>query len=196
PFRMTISEVFLTYHVRREENDQALWRKERGKPGDTVGLTDQEFATVYGPPPWDLLNDTMSAVGLNYRINNPEGFDDSLQYNLVLSDVTNGTQVSFTDLSSGEETLISIAMSLYYGSNFAEAIEFPHVLLLDDPDATLHPSMIRQLLAVVDDIIHKSFGVKVILVTHQPSTVALAPEDSLYTMQRDASPRVTGASSR
>ena len=74
-------------------------------------------------------------------------------------------------------------------SHPSEAIELPRVLLLDETDATLHPSMIKTLLHVLDDSFRQR-DVKVILATHAPTTVALAPEESIYTMRREGSPRI------
>ena len=91
---------------------------------------------------------------------------------------------------------MSIALSLYVGSNHAEAIELPRVLLLDEPDASLHPSMVRSLLWVVKDVFCERYDVQVILATHSPSAIALAPEESLYTMHRVGDPRLRKAPSR
>ncbi len=49
--------------------------------------------------------------------------------------------------------------------------------------------MMRNMLDVVKNVF-LSQGVEVILVTHSPTTIALAPEDSLYIMNREGSKRV------
>jgi hypothetical protein len=74
-----------------------------------------------------------------------------------------------------------------------EAIELPRVLLLDEADASLHPSMVKCLLTVIEEIFVKQYGVTVLLTTHSPSTVALTPTDSLYVMSREL-PRLRPAS--
>jgi len=56
-------------------------------------------------------------------------------------------------------------------------------LLLDEVDASLHPSMIKNLLDVIEKIFLKN-GCKVILATHSPTTVALAPEESIYEISK------------
>ena len=66
---------------------------------------------------------------------------------------------------------------------------FPDALLLDEIDASLHPSMIRNLIEAIQDIFLKS-GTKVILVTHSPTTVALAPEESVYVMNKEGENRI------
>ena len=82
------------------------------------------------------------------------------------------------------EGLLAIAMGLFTGSTMSEAIELPKLLLLDEADASLHPSMVRSLLTVIEEVFVGKYGVRVILATHSPSTVALAPESALYVMSR------------
>ncbi len=66
---------------------------------------------------------------------------------------------------------------------------FPDVLLLDEVDASLHPSMMKNMLEVVDDIFLRQ-SVKVILVTQSPTTIALAPEDSVHIMNPNGAERI------
>jgi hypothetical protein len=72
---------------------------------------------------------------------------------------------------------------------------FPKLLLLDEPDARLHPSMTRQFLDIVNELLVGKYRIRVIMSTHSPSTVALAPEGSVFEMSRDA-PRVRRSESR
>lgn len=130
---------------------------------------------------------------LEYKFEAPTGTEDSLTYEARPVHRTTGTSVAIAQLSSGEKTLMAVAMSLYAGSRLGEAIDLPQVLLLDEADASLHPSMVQSLLRVGDDIFSKQYGVKVILTTHAPSTVALAPEEALYTMRMAGRPRLRRA---
>lgn len=66
---------------------------------------------------------------------------------------------------------------------------FPDVLLLDELDASLHPSMMKNMLAVIKEVFLRR-GVKVILVTHSPTTIALCPEESIYVMNRSGLNRI------
>jgi hypothetical protein len=58
----------------------------------------------------------------------------------------------------------------------------PDLILLDEVDAPLHPSMVLSLLRTIENVIVGQYGRKVIMATHSPSTVALAPEESVYLM--------------
>lgn len=186
-FTTSISEVFLSYAQKRWNNAVAQFRDH--KQGTTTALTDEEFAEHYGAPPWSLLNDTLAVVGLPYRfVEPPEDLEQAIyQVELVDGD---GHKILTSDLSSGERVLLTIALSLFTtGSRVAEAVELPSILLLDEPDASLHPTMVKSLLTVIEEIFVKQYGVFVMMATHSPTTVALAPEESLYAMSR-ATPKL------
>ena len=98
-------------------------------------------------------------------------------FELKLINNFNQAKVKFSELSSGEKVLISLVFALY---NTKFDVEFPKVLLMDEPDASLHPSMTKQFLDVIQKVFVQDKGVKVILTTHSPSTVALAPEEAIF----------------
>jgi energy-coupling factor transporter ATP-binding protein EcfA2 len=85
-------------------------------------------------------------------------------------------------MSSGEKVLLRLILWQYFASTDGE---FPKLLLLDEPDAHLHPTMTQDFLSTIQDIIINKMGSKVIMTTHSPTTIALAPEESIYWMDRD-----------
>jgi len=89
-------------------------------------------------------------------------------------------------LSSGEQILFALALCLFKGKS--DNI-FPKLLLLDEVDATLHPSMIENLLHVIHEVLLKK-GTKVILATHSPTTIALAQEKSVFVINNEGQKRV------
>jgi len=97
-----------------------------------------------------------------------------------------GFEIDFSALSSGEKVLMALVASIYKTSSDHR---FPDILLLDEIDASLHPSMIRNLLDTIDKIFIKN-DTKVILVTHSPTTVALAPNESVFVMNKDGLNRI------
>ncbi|MBM9539067.1 ATP-binding protein, partial [Desulfobulbus alkaliphilus] len=56
------------------------------------------------------------------------------------------------------------------------------MMLFDEIDAPLHPSMSRNVIHTITNTLVDGFGIKVIATTHSPSTVALAPEGSVHVM--------------
>lgn len=160
-----LAHVFLAYRVRFLE---ALETKTR----------DQAIESL-GPAPWELVNEILQAAGFPYRVLAPAGKLLDV-YRLELRSDT-GATIPPANLSSGEKSLLSVALWLY---NSQHHNRFPRLLLLDEPDANLHPSMARHFLAVLKDVLVEKHHVRVILTTHSPTTVALAPEASLFEMSR------------
>lgn len=194
PFQLSLSDLFLRYHANLINNQFEQWLAENGKSTRSP-LSDIDFVNQFGPPPWQLLDQTLSLIGLPYSFVPPEGTEDSLQYQVFLKH-TDGTEVTTDLLSSGEKTLLAVAMSLYTGTELTAHVRLPQVLLLDETDASLHPSMVSVLLSTIRDTFVDRHNVRVILTTHSPTTVALAPEESLYTMSRREQPRLRRAKDR
>ncbi len=151
-------------------------------------LNDIEFISKYGNKPWDILNDILNKqINLNFRFEEPEIIDFSSQYNVVCKN-GNGDFFLVSDISSGEKTLLSVVISLF--SSISNKMSGAKLLLLDELDCSLHPSMIKNLLYLLDEIFVKKHGISVILTTHSPTTVALAKDECLYYVSSDNANRV------
>ena len=151
-------------------------------------MNDQEFVSIYGEKPWDVINQILEQFDtLTYKVNSPEGLDYLDSYQLKLKHTEkHDVEIDFNSLSSGEKILMALVASVYKSSSDKH---FPDVLLLDEVDASLHPSMMKNMLSVMEKIFLLQ-GVKVILVTHSPTTIALAPEDSIFVMNRSGLNRI------
>lgn len=180
-FQQSFGRLFADY--------QSNWLKNRNRyvanfdGEDVTFLNDDEFVDKYGEPPWDFVNSVLEAANLDFRINHPPKYDDR-PYEPILTDKVRKSQVKFNDLSSGERVLMSFALCLYYAGDRRQIVDYPKILLFDEIDAPLHPSMTQSLLSTIQDVLVDRHGIKVILTTHSPSTVALAPEESLYAMYK------------
>lgn len=192
PFAVHLGEIFVSWALRQRENEFARFLVTQ-RSQDATYLEDDEFRERFGDAPWDVLNKTLEVIGLEYRFLGPSQDELALNY-VARLERSDGVLVSTDVLSSGEQVLVSIARSLFTGAWETESVHLPKLLLLDEPDASLHPSMAQSLLRVIREIIVKEFGVKVVMTTHSPSTVALADEDSLYIMDR-SEPRLRPAAS-
>ena len=184
-FYQNFSSLFKRYYDRYDDNLYYEYLNQtKGKKIRT--LSEAKFTKRYGTKPWELINEIFISAGIDYQVNDPmnDVREDNFHFKLV--NKLNGANVNFSDLSSGEKVLMSLALALY---NSKQLIAFPDLLLLDEPDAPLHPSMAKQLLQVLQDVFVKERKVKVILTTHSPSTVAMAPEESLFVMNKNA-PRI------
>lgn len=163
----SLSHLFVDYRAR------ALRDREAGR-------SEAEIRQKRGLPPWETLNEVMKAADFPYTVNNPLGTDIFESFSLHLTGVA-GEQISANDLSSGEAMILQVVLWLYYSQHHGR---FPKLMLLDEPDAHLHPSMTRQFMTVMNDILVGKYGVRVIMSTHSPSTVALAPDGSVFEMEK------------
>jgi ABC-type cobalamin/Fe3+-siderophores transport system ATPase subunit len=139
-----------------------------------------------GPAPWDLLNEAFIVAEFPYRVVLPTETPLVGVYHFQLQSVIASDRITPGDLSSGEKMILVIVMWLYRSQHYGQ---FARLLLMDEPDAHLHPAMTRQFFNVVHKVLVQRHGVRVLLTTHSPSTVALAPPGSVFEMSR-AQPRV------
>lgn len=141
-------------------------------------------------PPWVSINNLLEQMNktagardtFRFEVTTPSDQFIKIQeinqftFQAQLRNKTTGDDCNFDHLSSGEKVLLALAISIFYAN---EAFMPPRALLLDEVDASLHPSMIKTLLEAVENAFVKN-GTKVILATHSPSTVALSDSASLY----------------
>jgi energy-coupling factor transporter ATP-binding protein EcfA2 len=171
------ARLIVDYHVRRIDATERRQSKD-------------EFEARYGPPPWELLNDFLRESSSPFQVPAPRGLLAS--YRLDAVDSVRDIRVPLELLSSGEQTLFSLALWLYGG---AAKSRFPKVLLLDETDAHLHPSALPGFLRVLRNILVNKHGCAVVLATHRPDTIALAPEIALWEV-RAGSPVLARVDSR
>lgn len=190
-FQQSFARLFSAYQRHWAQNKL----KEIGHAaGEAIeALSEADFLAKHGQPPWDFLNEILETAELDFRINEPYKWDDR-PYEPILSDIKRGTQVKFNDLSSGERVLMSFALCLYHAADPNSAVDFPRVLLFDEIDAPLHPSMTRSLLRTIQQTLVEKHNIAVILTTHSPSTVALAPDASIHVMRKLGDARLSQTS--
>lgn len=169
-FQQAFSRIFVEYLKKWQENQLAEINK---KPA----LTQEEFIKKHYIAPWDFVNDILGKSRLPFIINRPHAtkINESYEPKLIKR---NGSEMRFDDLSSGEKVLMSFAFCIY--NAFGEDSVFPKILLLDEVDAPLHPEMVDVILKVINETLVEGVGINVIISTHKPTTVALAPEESIY----------------
>lgn len=181
-----LAEWFSSYQIAWDRNRRKRYYSEVEGAKD-IWFTDEEFVSRYGPKPWEIINSVLERGGFGYRFHPPSvGIEDSVKFELNLSDPQNKhSNVKVGDLSSGEKIMFAVILLLNRAESFQGFESLPKMLLLDEIDAPLHPSFTRILLGILNETMVNGFGVKVIMTTHSPSTVALVPEESIYEMRRD-----------
>jgi predicted ATPase len=180
-FYRQFSSIFRKYFLKNIENKFNKFLVQQEGFTDVRFFEDDEFKRHFGEPPWDLVNKILEEAKSDYRTSAPGFLNKETSFRLKLVNIHTQVEITLDDLSSGEAVLMSFGLALYSSTH---EIEFPKILLLDEPDASLHPSMAKQFLDVIQKVFIKEKGVKVIMTTHSPSTVALAPEESIYVVNK------------
>lgn len=173
-FGQAFSKIFVDYMHRKMMNNLA-------KSNGREFLSEDEFIRVHQIPPWEFVNNILEKSRLPFRINSPDQIDFLAAYEPKLNRTDSASELRFSDLSSGEKVLMSFALCVYNATGNNQFV-FPKLLLLDEVDAPLHPEMVGVMLDVVQDILVDKYDIKVVLTTHKPTTVALAPDKSIYHM--------------
>lgn len=179
-FQQNFARLFVAYRDLLLSNTIAQFRSSKGH--DAQFLTDEEFVEQHGQAPWDFVNSSLRAAGLDFVINSPS-LDEYMSFQPTLTKRSSGVPIPFSALSSGEKVLMSFAFCVYYSNDKRQLAARPKVLLLDEIDAPLHPSMSRNIIDTVTKTLVEEFGIKVIATTHSPSTIALAREEAIFTMK-------------
>lgn len=178
-----IEDFEKNYQLRKARNIYNFFKfKNYGE--DVPYLTNDEFILKNGKSPVELINEVLNEYDCNgYFLKTNNNIDflgkdiNSIKYDITLENRIKNINTSFENLSSGEKILISLSILIY--KTRLNKIS-PRVLLLDEIDSSLHPSMIKRLLNVIKNIFVNEYEFKVIMTTHSPTTVALSEEKSIY----------------
>ena len=186
----TISEVFAAYKV-----DQFIWTHKRIEKEE--GVTFQELMEEYRsnhPPPWEALREALSRMreeagedGLfDFEFSDPEndaidmGSFERFGFRAAMTNRTTGAQYGLGSLSSGEKILMALCLIAF---NQHLGRRRPKLLLLDELDAVLHPSMVAALVAALKSLF-VARGTTVLMTSHCPMTVASLEERDVFRLSR------------
>lgn len=183
-FTAQFALLFKDYHKKQEENNYNNYCKSNGIPYSKGILSKIDFEKKYGIPPWDLINNILEETNIPYHVNNPLGSRMESTFNFKLIDNESEFEISSNDLSTGEKVLMSLALAIYNtGADFGK----PDLLLIDEPDAGLHPAMSKKLVDVLRKHIVQENNIPVIITTHSPTTVISSDGISIYQVVRGES---------
>lgn len=180
-FKGQFATIFKSYQIKYDENEYKKYENDTRSTTHKV-LSDKEFLSMYGPKPWEFVNAILKDANLPYEVSNPEGSNRDSTFHFCLKDVEKEIEIQSADLSTGERVLMSLALAIY---NSAKDNIMNKVLLIDEPDAALHPEFSKFLLATLKNHIVGNAGIKVIITTHSPTTVSMADEECIYEMKRE-----------
>ena len=182
-FQQSFAMMFLGYFELVKLNKLYELDRREGRLGPER-LSDEEFLKEHGKPPWEFVNEVLRNAGLDFSIDHPTSYQ-TIDFSPKLTKTTSGAEIQFSDLSSGEKILMSFAFCLYYSVDTRQIVKRPKLLLFDEIDAPLHPSMSRMLVDTICSSLVERYDTHVIFATHSPSTVAVVPDESLHVMRAD-----------
>ncbi len=180
-FTAQFALIFKNYHKRQEENNINEYYQSKGNATSKAVLTKAEFENSFGIPPWDFVNKILLETNIPYEVNSPVGTRLESNFNFKLKDRTHGFEISSMDLSTGEKVLMSLALAIY---NTGGDSGKPDILLLDEPDAGLHPSMSKKMVDVLNNNIVLENKIPTVISTHSPTTIIASDGIAIYQMIR------------
>jgi energy-coupling factor transporter ATP-binding protein EcfA2 len=130
--------------------------------------------------PCERANELLREFEVGFRIEPP--IDLRFPYTLRCR-LPNHELVKPNELSSGEQAILAlVALVITAEIRPFQSGDAPMLLLLDEPDAHLHTYLLKNYLAHLEKLTSRNF--QVIMVTHRPETMLLAPDRSLVEMNR------------
>ena len=185
-----LSQTFARYKV-----EQYSWAHTQS---ETTGVSVQELISEYrnsNVPPWVLLREDLDRLRdtsddphlFDFEFSDPE--DDRISFaehsaysfQAAFRNRTTGDSYSITTLSSGEQILMALCLATFHQRMGRGR---PKLLLLDELDAVLHPSMVSALLLGLKQQFVNN-NTKVIMATHSVTTVATLEEGDIYRIVRN-----------
>ncbi|MBK7362059.1 MAG: AAA family ATPase [Micavibrio sp.] len=170
-----ISRLFVNYIVRRE---RLILQAHDKKTGNSIN--EEVIIEKLKEAPWDLINQLFQRYGFKYRINNPTSSHNPYDVRFVL-EADKNVQVNFERLSSGEQMIVTLILWSFND----ELAQLKKLIILDEPDAHLHPEMALMFKEIISDVLVKKFGIQIIMTTHSPTTLCWMEEESIYLMNRN-----------
>ena len=184
-----VSEVFTAYRV-----EEFIWAHKQIET-ELVGFPEliSRYRSMYHPP-WETLRgileqmrDAAGEDGLfDFDFSDPDGYELSISnyeefiFKSEMTNRTTGAKYELDSLSSGERVLMALCLASF---NRYLGRRLPQLLLLDELDAVLHPSMVAALVRTLKT----SFlprGTKVLMTSHSAMTVAALDENDIFRMVR------------
>lgn len=119
--------------------------------------------------PWTILNELFEELNFKYRFKSDYQFTTpNIEENPLLREGTNIRNIN--DLSDGEKAILKLALN----SLDEEISKDIKLVLFDEYDAPLNPSLAEAFFRVIEKFYIEK-GIQVIIATHSPATISLAP---------------------
>lgn len=165
------NDIFSSQNISTIFREYAISRARYCKQQKVLTYQDSEklFSKDH-PEPWRILNNLFEKLGFEYRFKSDyETDDDDFKQNITLFN-KKGEKLKYgiSELSSGEKQIFSLVTSAFNLANIYNSN--PKLLLLDEYDATLNPSLVDAYFIILKDF-YLDRGHKVIMASHSTDTI-------------------------
>lgn len=137
--------------------------------------------------PWTTLNELFEDLRFKYRFKRDYSFNTPyMEENPKLR--LNAEVRNLSDLSDGEKAILKLAL-ISLDEEISKDIK---LVLFDEYDAPLNPSLAEAFYHVIEKFYIQK-GIQVVITTHSPATISLAPEQAQFYeifSQENASPKI------
>ena len=185
-----ISQAFVRYKV-----EQYSWAHTQGETSEKSVRTLLAEYRQRTCPPWVMLRRSLDLMReasddpelFNFEFSDPEqdwlNHADHRQYSFETQFRNRATKASYRleNLSSGEKILMSLCLATF---NRTMGRRQPKLMLLDELDALLHPSMALALIAGLKDQFVNN-DTRVIMATHSVTTVSILEDGEIVRLGRN-----------
>lgn len=186
PFANTLQNIFKNYAVNLDDKRYKCYMDEVSKEGKEG--VEEEHRNEFGfdkMEPWKFLNKALLELNLDYEFIEPKVIERTANIDSIkIKNKTNDfiAENDFNFLSSGEKTILSLLFSLMNTKGIK-----PQVIVLDEYDATLNPSLTEKFYKILEEYFI-SKDVLVIIITHSVATISMAPDySSFYEVFKESS---------
>lgn len=176
PFDRSFTSWFVEY--REEFRINSARRDDHADDSSVSFLHIDEFEQRYGKKPWKEMDSILKVLGIDLSFVPPTS-ENLENYVAKLKNGT-GDIISTKNISSGEKVILSLISSIKYSLSSDFLSNFPKLILLDEPDAHLHPKFASILIEMLQEITSQRDDLYCIMVTHSPTTVALANDSEIF----------------
>ncbi|EMX9855220.1 ATP-binding protein [Klebsiella michiganensis] len=164
-------------HIAHEQNEINKTLMENGER--TIFYNNEELKKRLGASLVDEFNIILGKLFDNkFKLGEPE-WPRLNDFTIPL--LCRGNKIKCQSLSSGEKTLLWLAHHVFNHQYIKDRtiLQKKSIILLDEPDSKLHPKIVTQLYKNLE-LLHDTLGVRFLITTHSPTTVALFPFDDIY----------------
>ena len=96
-------------------------------------------------------------------------------------------------LSPGESLILLIQLWMFHSlklkeKNYKDKLPITNklrILLLDEPDAHMHPKLVKEFIDLIRGNDLEYLNLQVIMTTHSPITISFIPKEFIYELKRD-----------